>query len=459
MTNQLTSYATDNEKDNDLFLNAFTHAAIGMALVAPNGKWLKVNDALCAMLDYSPEELLAKSFQDITHPDDLERDIEFVNMMLAGDIETYQMEKRYFHKDGHIIDVLLSVSLVVDRDNHPHFFISQLQDITRRKQLEEQLKCLSQEDSLTKVANRRHFIEHATREIIRGNRFHEPQALMIIDIDHFKKVNDAFGHDIGDVVLKAMATECRSALRDVDVFGRLGGEEFGVLLINADSDIANRLADRIVKRIEALNVHTHKGAINFTVSIGMVTFIGGGKSLESRLQMADTALYRAKEQGRNRTVTIDDTPEEYHIHADTAHSSLIHLQWDASYESGNRTIDIQHRKLFSIANNLLSKIVTGAPDPEVTAIAIDLINHTKIHFRDEYQIISECGYPDADQHARIHASLIEDMQHIVNQFSSGEKSVGALFELLAVKVVSEHLLHEDRSYYPHLTQNQNNTSN
>jgi PAS domain S-box-containing protein len=123
--------------------SAFEQAAIGMAWVAADGRWLKVNRALCNLLGYSSEELLAKRFQNITYPDDLEADLEYVRQMLASEIRTYQMEKRYFHKAGHIVWALLSVSLVRDEDGQELHFISQIQDITERKRVENEIRDLN----------------------------------------------------------------------------------------------------------------------------------------------------------------------------------------------------------------------------------------------------------------------------------------------------------------------------
>jgi PAS domain S-box-containing protein len=115
------------------FQSAFDDAPIGMALVAPDGQWLRVNHALCAIVGYTEDEMLRGSFQMITHPDDLDADLAAVEQVLAGSLRTYQMEKRYIHKDGHEVWVLLSVSLVRDADGTPLHFVSQIQDITQRK--------------------------------------------------------------------------------------------------------------------------------------------------------------------------------------------------------------------------------------------------------------------------------------------------------------------------------------
>jgi PAS domain S-box-containing protein len=131
--------ADDPLSPDALFQSAFQFAAIGMALVSPEGKWLRVNRSICKITGYSETELLQRTFQDITHPDDLELDLENVRKMLAGEIETYQMEKRYYRKDGKIVWVLLSVSLVRTKSGEPLFFIGQIQDITRQKTSEEKL--------------------------------------------------------------------------------------------------------------------------------------------------------------------------------------------------------------------------------------------------------------------------------------------------------------------------------
>jgi PAS domain S-box-containing protein len=127
-------------KKESLFKTSFNNSAIGMALVSPDGKWLEVNKSICDIVGYSKEELLTKTFQDITHKDDLEKDLDYVKKMLDGSINTYQMEKRYLHKDGHIVWVLLNVSIIRDESKAPQFFISEVLDINKIKNVNKKLE-------------------------------------------------------------------------------------------------------------------------------------------------------------------------------------------------------------------------------------------------------------------------------------------------------------------------------
>jgi PAS domain S-box-containing protein len=127
-------------ESEERFAGAFEHASIGVAIVGPDGRWRKVNSALCDLVGYSEKELLQLTFQDITHPDDLDADMRLVGQMLAGEVRTYQLEKRYIHKTGRVVWILLNVSMVRDNQGKPLYFISQIQDITQRRQAEQALR-------------------------------------------------------------------------------------------------------------------------------------------------------------------------------------------------------------------------------------------------------------------------------------------------------------------------------
>jgi PAS domain S-box-containing protein len=159
-TAQLTAAHQDLQRSEERFSSAFEHASIGMALVSPEGRWIKVNRALCQLIGYTAEELYERTFQDLTHPDDLEADVAQVRQVLAGEITSYQMEKRYFHKEGRLVWVLLSVSLIRDSQGLPVHFISQIQDITERKEAEAALDTMHKE--LLEASRRAGMAEVAT---------------------------------------------------------------------------------------------------------------------------------------------------------------------------------------------------------------------------------------------------------------------------------------------------------
>lgn len=298
----------------EIFESAFKYASIGLALVAPDGRWLRVNNALCNIVGYLPDELLTIDFQTITHPDDLNTDLSMVQEMLAGTRDTYQMEKRYIHKDGHIIWILLSVSLVHNEDKTPKYFISQIQDISAQKlaieelhqkqrQLEianRNLEELAQRDSLTKLYNRRSFENHLEQERHRCQRAKAPLSLLMLDLDYFKQYNDKFGHVAGDEALQTIARVLILEARKSDFVARLGGEEFAIILPETSAKGSRQIAERILLAITEANQAPHE----LTASIGLLTVSPENIDLTNTdnqylVQQADQALYQAKDNGRN----------------------------------------------------------------------------------------------------------------------------------------------------------------
>ena len=289
----------DRALQEETFSQAFDHAPIGIALVSPEGRWLRVNRALCDLTGYAEGELLGKTFQDITHPDDLEKDLEHVERMLAGEISTYQMEKRYFRADGHTIWVLLSVSLISDADGVPLHFISQIQDITERKTFERDLAHQADHDGLTGLMNRRRFSLELRKELARARRHGHSAALLFIDLDDFKGINDSLGHKVGDDLIRAVGSALAARVRGSDVLARLGGDEFGVLLTETDLDGARIVANELSTAIREAQLRIGERTVRITASIGMTPLDAHG-SEDDLLIAADLAMYEAKQAGRDR---------------------------------------------------------------------------------------------------------------------------------------------------------------
>lgn len=171
-------------------------------------------------------------------------------------------------------------------------------------QLFKEMEQLAITDCLTGLFNRRFFFAFTENEIERSRRYNKNLSIIMMDIDHFKEVNDRFGHQIGDQVLKEIADICLSILRKVDVMCRYGGEEFTILLPETEEADAAHAAERICTAISSARLKTEKGDVSVTVSIGVVEMNKSYSSLEKLLAAADQALYTAKETGRNRVHVI-----------------------------------------------------------------------------------------------------------------------------------------------------------
>jgi len=282
------------------FHSTFASAPIGMAIVSLDGQFLQVNAALADIVGYSIEDLQKKTFQQISYPEDLQIDLVQFEQLRDGLIKNYQLEKRYFHYKGNLIWVLLSVSAVRDEDDKALYFIAQIQDITERKYLMDRLANQARVDYLTNLSNRRYFMEQAEAELNRALRYGSPLALLMIDIDHFKNINDSYGHKTGDMVLQKMSDLLKQSLREVDVLGRIGGEEFAILLPESRLENAIEVAERL--RVQIANSKLLEGqaeTLRFTVSIGVAMLDSANQNLDALFNQADEALYKAKNSGRN----------------------------------------------------------------------------------------------------------------------------------------------------------------
>lgn len=479
-------------ESNTRFTGAFQHASIGMALVSLDGTWLQVNQALCTLMGYSEAELLGTTFQSVTHPDDLDSGITYLQKMLHNEISSFQAEKRYIHKAGHTIWGLLNVSLVRDIACQPQYFVSQIQDITQRHQYEGEVQRLldqlhetldernallqqsnealrrmealytmaetlnhTQEmeaifaavvenaarvlpahrtvlitidvenkqvtrqfeggaralfvpqltfaelwdglsgvvlregqgvlslkgtvdaresvtvqqrritdgagsilvvpiqsqgtmlgtltaindpegidftpgdmtllatlanqaataiertillhnlrelatiDSLTQLPNRRSWFEQSQHLVVVAERSKGPLSVIILDADHFKQMNDTYGHEAGDRVLQAISQVLQQTVRKGDVVGRYGGEEFVILLPDTDTSDAYGIAERVRSNIAAQSVLIDQQEVSITMSLGVATRAGSQIDFTALLAEADRALYEAKHAGRN----------------------------------------------------------------------------------------------------------------------------------------------------------------
>lgn len=264
---------------------------------------------------FEPKKLSAsyEAFLQIIHPDDRDRVADCLKQALAGN--GFDIEYRIILPDG-AVRVVHGKGQVVHLDDEqkpkllgtvqyfshhdPATLLGVIQDITEHKKLERQLERQANTDFLTGCASRRFFLDQARQEVSRIRRYGGELSVLMLDLDHFKRVNDQYGHHIGDLTLKKMAEVCHELLREVDVMGRLGGEEFAIMLPETDSQQALEIAQRLCDAVASAEVRVPSGApIRFTTSVGVARFENDDQ-IETVLDRADQALYKAKREGRNR---------------------------------------------------------------------------------------------------------------------------------------------------------------
>ena len=294
-------------------------------------------------------------------------------------------------------------------------------------------------DRLTGAWNRRRFEEAAAAEMGLAGRRRSALSLIMLDLDHFKRINDTYGHPAGDAVLAGAAVAFRSALRASDALVRWGGEEFLVLAPATALDGAVRLADRIRTTLAA---RAFPAAEAMTLSAGVAEYMAG-ETLDAWVARADTALYRAKAEGRDRVVADHSRSPRGTFQS----AGLLELVWEESYGSGHRLIDEQHIQLFDLANALLSALVEGQPPATAEARLDVLLRHAEKHFRDEEGLLQKAGYTDLDQHRGEHARLIAGARSLQADMKAGKLDFGRLVAYLATDLVKGHLLTEDRNYF------------
>lgn len=174
---------------------------------------------------------------------------------------------------------------------------------TELEKAKEELKKLAMTDPLTGISNRRNFMLQASEELERTKRYNVPLSIMLLDVDNFKVINDTYGHEVGDEVLKSLTNRCLSNLRAIDKFARFGGDEFCALLVHTDPNEAKEIAERLRESIEGLEIRLDRETINMSVSIGLITTTDDEISVSELIKRADKALYEAKNRGRNQVMT------------------------------------------------------------------------------------------------------------------------------------------------------------
>ncbi|NCD08309.1 MAG: diguanylate cyclase [Negativicutes bacterium] len=304
------------------------------------------------------------------------------------------------------------------------------------------LKEIATHDPMTGCLNRRAGTRLLENGIKNAERNKTPLSLLLLDIDHFKSVNDNWGHLVGDRVLKRVARIVKSKVRSTDSVIRTGGEEFLVLLPNTDAKNAAVAAEKLRRALEEFE---HPSVGRVTSSFG----VAEKKKEESFLQWykrVDDALYHAKETGRNRVFNADDLRDSPTI-------ATVQLEWNKEWESGNSVIDNQHRELVKLGNELVYAGFSGAAKEEIEARLEEFLNHVVYHFNSEELILNETNYSGAKEHSKIHKLIIADALRLKDSYLEGKVKPTAFFSFIVDDVIVGHMIKEDMGFFPVVREN------
>lgn len=327
------------------------------------------------------------------------------------------------------------------------------EDISERIQAENQVRELAFYDPLTHLPNRRLAMERLAQQMVRARRTQCRLALLFIDLDKFKPINDELGHEVGDWLLQAVAQRIQSCLRESDTAARIGGDEFVALLPDLQTvDAAVAVAEKIRQALAQEFVTAQGAALRISSSIGVALYPDHGETEQDLLRLGDAAMYQAKKGGRNAVVlcapvTPTPTPDVHRA----ARQSFVHLRWKAAFASGNPEIDQEHQALFALTNALLDRAALRQQQPlEFNAAFESLLKHVTEHFAHEEAILRAHRFTHLTEHAQEHQALVARAQNLYLQAQAApadDAAAAGLVKFLVIELVTGHMQHSDRAFF------------
>jgi diguanylate cyclase (GGDEF)-like protein/PAS domain S-box-containing protein len=292
-------------RSEDLFRQTMEHTPVGFAILAVDGRFLRVNRMLCRHFGYRADELHQRRLVDLVHPDDRLETSAKLDLVMTGEKESVQLERRFVGHGEMVVWCLVTLSLVRDEHGDPQLVIAQLQDVSEIRKAHELLTHMALHDPLTGLPNRTLVLDRIQKSLDRSRRSSKRVAVLVCDLDHFKVVNDGMGHELGDAVIVEVSKRLQRALRASDTAGRIGGDEFVVVCEDVEDEReAIAVAERI-QRAVAEPATVGDRTVTPTISIGIAVSSGPAAEPLTLIRDADTAKYRAKEYGRNRWDIVD----------------------------------------------------------------------------------------------------------------------------------------------------------
>ena len=431
--------------------------------IMPDGKFRYVSPSCEQISGYTADEFNAdpQLLPHIIHPDDLPLYTGHIHQITAQGIAE-PIDFRILTKGGEIRWISHVCRPVYDQAGKHIGQRASNRDISDRKAAEEQIRNLAFYDTLTQLPNRRLLNDRLGQTMASSKRSGRYAALMFLDLDNFKPLNDTYGHDVGDLLLVEVARRINSCVREVDTVARFGGDEFVVMLseLDVDKDESTSQANIVAEKIRVLLAEPYHLKIQLpskaesvvehhcTTSIGVVVFNDYEALQDDILKWADLAMYQAKEDGRN-VIRFFDPQSSSDANEVNRNAVALRLKWHESYKCKEPAIDQEHRKLFDLANSLIASAFTkNENSKDFDSAMAKLLAHIVQHFAHEEAILAQYHYAELDEHKQAHKLLIVHALHLRDKTNAGLVTIGELVNFIADEVIAQHMLKEDRKFYP-----------
>ncbi len=414
-------------------INNFLRINLDMLCVCNvEGIILKVNKKFEQVLGYKPEAIEGQTLFAFIHEEDIEQMLRIQQKVLSSKSDVV-FSNRFRCMDGSYKHLEWHSELMESGEVY-----GSARDITEKIQLEKQLRKLAVRDELTGLYNRHYLDTVIDSETQQADRYNRHYTMALLDLDFFKRVNDTWGHPVGDEILKQTANVILGLIRSSDILIRFGGEEFLLLMPQTGLNGAVEVAEKIREGIEAID---HSVVGRRTISIGVAERMRY-ESFNNWYRRADYALYQAKDNGRNKVVAVDDITGAPEV--------TICLTWKSQWESGNQDIDKQHRILMEEANTLITMSLEKYSKEEMQEQINKIVDDCESHFAFEEGILDIRKYPKASEHGEIHKKLLVKAIKLKKAYERGHVRPTAFFSFLVDDVILGHLLEEDVKFFPYI---------
>ena len=402
--------------------------------IIQNEQFIYVNPKLAEIFGYAPEDMIDRMGPiNLTAEADRER-LQEILRRCPSESAAIRYTFSAIRQEGSLIDVEVN-GKPVEYEGRPAI-IGVVLDITEQNRVRQQLNYLAFYDPLTDLPNRALFFDRLGQALAHSRRVEEPFALLMLDLDGFKAVNDAYGHETGDALLVAVGQRLRACVRESDTVARMGGDEFTLLLRNLP-EVANasRVAEKTLAALaEPLVLRGHECQVS--ASIGICIALQDGNDMETLLGRADAAMYQSKARGKS-TYTVYQSTLKTIRPAKTAF-----LEWSEELCVGVPVIDEQHARLVALLNRIDDALRTGQGKESVMLRFEELIAFTRDHFETEERLMDEYGYADAVLHKQTHRKLLDDLLSIQQRQCD---NASLILTLRALKDwLSRHITDSDR---------------